>query len=99
MAHIQALQFVEMLELLPDNVALAERLAALLQGLGPHKQPEQWGVGSLTTWVASFTTYIVIVAQVYPSPVRDMLAYMRIIIREASKFGCYGWLTYVTVFR
>ena len=67
MARIQALQFVEMRELLPDNVALAEQLGALPQGLGPHKQPEQREVGSLTTWVASFATYIAIVAQVYPS--------------------------------
>ena len=98
-ARIQALQFVEMRELLPDNVALAERLAALLQGLGPHKQPEQQEVGSLTTWAASFATYIAIVAQICPNRVWDMLAYMRIIIREARKFGGHGWLTYDAVFR
>ena len=28
-----------------------------------------------------------------------MLAYMRLIIREATKFGGYGWLTYDAVFR
>ena len=57
-------KFVEMKELLPDNVDLAELLAALPQGLRSHKQPEQREVGSLTTRMASFATYIAIVAQI-----------------------------------
>ena len=37
--------------------------------------------------------------KVHPDRVTDMLAYMRLIIREASKFGGNGWLTYDAVFR
>ena len=100
--RIQALEFMDMRELLPDNIALAERLAGLPPGLAPPKPPgerEIGGDGALVTWVSSFATYVAIVAQAHPGRVADMLAYMRLIIREASKFGGKGWLTYDAVFQ
>ena len=97
--RIQALEFVEMRELLPDNLVLAERLETLPARLTPAKSPEQREVGSLLTWVSSFATYIAVVAQAHPDRVADMLAYMRLIIREARKYGGNGWLTYDMVFR
>ena len=102
MSRIQALEFVDMRELLPDNLALAERLAALPQGLAPPKPPgerEITGDKALLTWVSSFATYVAIVAEAHPSRVGDMLAYLRLIVREAGKFGGNGWLTYDSVFR
>lgn len=97
--RIQALEFVEMRELLPDSLVLAERLETLPARLTPAKSPEQREVGSLLTWVSSFATYIAVVAQAHPDRVADMLAYMRLIIREARKYGGNGWLTYDMVFR
>ena len=91
-----------MRELLPDNLALAERLAALPQGLAPPKPPgerEITGDKALMTWVSSFATYVAIIAEAHPARMGDMLAYMRLIVREASKFGGNGWLTYDAVFR
>ena len=91
-----------MRELLPDNIALAERLATLPQGLTPPKPPSEREIGvdrALLTWVSSFATYIAIVAEAHPGRVGDMLAYMRLIIREAGKFGGSGWLTYDSVYR
>ena len=43
--------------------------------------------------------YVSIVAEVHPERVSDMLAYLRLIVREACKFGSNGWLTYDSVFR
>ena len=99
---IQSLDFVEMRELLPDNIALTERLAALPSGLAQTKTPTEREIGgdrALITWVSSFATYIAIVAEAHPDRVTDMLAYMRLVTREASKFGGTGWLTYDLVFR
>ena len=99
---IQALEFIEMRELLPDNIALSERLAALPSALAQSKQPNEREIGgdrALATWVSSFSTYIAIVAEAHPARVRDMLAYLRLVVREASKFGGTGWLTYDAVFR
>ena len=49
--------------------------------------------------MSSFATYVAIVAEAHPGRVGDMLAYLRLIVREASKFGGNGWLTYDAVFR
>ena len=100
--RIQALEYIDMRELLPDNIALAERLATLPQGLTPPKPPSEREIGgdrALLTWVSSFATYIAIVAEAHPGRVGDMLAYMRLLIREAGKFGGSGWLTYDSVYR
>ena len=85
---IQALEFVEMRELLPENMALADRLEALPQRIGqPTRNPEQREIGSLYTWTACFATYIAVVSQAHPGRVVDMLACMRLIIREAHRHG------------
>ena len=76
-----------------DNVALAERLAALPPGLAPPKPPGEREIGgekALVTWVSSFSTYVAVVSLKHPERVADMLAYMRLMIREASKFGGNG---------
>ena len=86
-----------MRELLPDNIALAERLATLPSGLAHSKVPSEREIGgekALVTWF--FATYI---AEAHPERVCDMLAHMRLVVREASKFGGTGWLTYDSVFR
>ena len=88
-----------MRQLLPDNMALAERLEAL-PSHSPHlRPPETREIGSLPTWVSAFATYTAVVAEAHPQRVKDMLAYMRLIIREAMKYGGNGWATYDAVFR
>jgi hypothetical protein len=96
---IQSLEFIEMRDLLPDNIALAERLEALPTHRAPFKTPETREVGALSTWVSAFCTYVAVVAAAHPGRVRDMLAYMRLIVREAQKYGGSGWITYDQVFR
>ena len=91
-----------MRELLPDNIALTERLAALPSGVAHAKPPSEREIGgdkALATWMSSFATYIAIVAEAHPERVRDMLAYMRLVVREAGKFSGTGWLTYDSIFR
>ena len=65
----------------------------------PQKNAEQREIGSLITWALCFATYVAIVSQTHPEHTVDMLAYMRLIMREAHKHGGNGWLTYDTVFR
>jgi hypothetical protein len=88
-----------MQDLLPDNIALAERLEALPTHRSPAKAPETREVGALATWATAFSTYIAIVAAAHPGCVRDMLAYMHLLVREAQKYGGTGWITYDQVFQ
>ena len=91
-----------MRKLLPDNIALSERLTALPPGLAPPKPPGEREIGgdrALVTWVSSFATYVAIIAEAHPGRVCDMLVYMCLVMREASKFGGTVWLTYDVLFR
>ena len=93
-----------MRELLPDNIALTERLAALPQNLQVVRanQPQldnQREIASIASWSWAFTTYIAILSQAHPELTISRLAYMRNILREASRLGGQGWRTYDYVFR
>ena len=95
---IQAQEFVEMHELLPNNIALGEWLEALPNRPQTPKPVETRNVSSLLTWVLSFATYVAIVVDCRPSRVKDMMAYMRLIVREAMKHWGIGRATYDQVF-
>ena len=96
---IQALEFVEMRDLLPDNISLKEKLESLPGRPLSLREPVVREISSLSSWVSAFSTFIAIVAEVHPYRVKDMCAYMRLIVQEARKFGGTGWLTYDSVFR
>lgn len=94
-------QFVEMRELLADNISLVHQLEAIqgfppLQVLGAAR-PRLREVTSLSTWCYCFLGYMAILTS-DPST-RDQLAYARLIIREALRHGGAGWLDYDRAFR
>ena len=96
---IRALEFVEMRELLPDNISLKERLESLPNRSPSFRDPVVREISSLPTWISAFSSYIAIVAETHPVRVKDMCAYMRLIVQEAQKYGGNGWLTYDSIFR
>ena len=88
-----------MCDLLPDNIALAECLEALPTHRSPSKAPESWEVSALPTLVSVFSTYVATVAAAHAEHTKDMLAYLRLLVREAQKYRGSGWVTYDQVFR
>ena len=94
-------QFVEMRELLADNISLAHQLEAI-QGYSPlhvigATRPRLREVTSVSTWCYCFLGYMAILTT-DPST-RDQLAYARLMIREALRHGGAGWLDYDRAFR
>ena len=85
---IQDLAYID----LPDNLVLTEKLNALPSHATHHKSPEHCEITNIVTWVSCFSTYVAIVAHTHPQRVRDMMAYMRLMVREAHKHGGSGWL-------
>ena len=82
--RIQALEFVDMLELLTNNIALTEHLVVLPPGLPPQRTMAGRQIGgekAILSWVSSFATYVAVVAQAHPARTADMLAYTRLIVR------------------
>ena len=91
---IHTLEYVDMQELLPGNLALVEHLVALPQGLA-SKQREFAGGKALMTWVSSFATYVTIVAEVHPSKVWGLAGlHAPGGARRDQVWGQWGGLTY-----
>ena len=78
-------------------------LSAHLLGLPSSARQESYPqreIAGILPWTCAFTTYVAVVAQVHPERVKDMLAYMRLVVETAQKFKeGRGWLTYDTAFR
>ena len=95
---IQAGQFVEMKELLSDNIALLQQLDVfqgqcampVLPGALKSRLRE---VATLPSWLYSYLAYMA------DPTTRDRLAYGRLLLREAQRHGGAGWLDYDRVFR
>ncbi len=97
---IQSRQFVDMKELLSDNIALLQQLEATqgqaIQIIGPTR-PRLREVTSLATWSYCFLGYMAVLTT--DATTRDQLAYARLLIREAQRHGGQSWLDYDRAFR
>lgn len=100
---IRSGHFLEMKDLLADNISLLSQLEAL-QGPGPGPmqfigatRPRLREVSSLPSWCYCFLGFM---AAMTSDPVtRDQLAYARLIIKEAQRHGGLSWLDYDRAFR
>ena len=96
----QALEFIDMGDLLPDNLELKRREEtdpAKDNGLANRKRTRE--VTQQLTWVQCFTTYVAIVSASHPEKYKDLLAYIRLIVREAQRHGTDGWRQSDVMFR
>ena len=99
--RIQAGHFVEMRDLLTNNISLIQQMEAFnghctLPALPGMLKPRLREVSSLASWIYCFLAYVAIRAQ--DPTTRDMLAYARLLVREAQRHGGSGWLDYDWVF-
>ncbi len=100
--RILAGHFVERCDLLSDNIVLHDQLEAIqgqvnITNVPPSLCPRQREVPSLISWVYCFVAYIAVCSS--DTLCRDMLAYCRILIREALRHGGTGWQEYDRNFR
>ncbi len=95
-------QFVDMRDLLTDNVSLLQQLETFgghcsVPALPGALKPRLQEIATLPSWLYCFLAYVALKAE--DPGVRDMLAYARLLIREAQRHGGNGWLDYDRVFR
>ena len=91
-----------MRELLTDNISLNQQIDVLwghcaLPALPGVLKPRLRKIDSLSSWIYCFLAYVVIRSQ--EPRTRDMLAYARLLVREAQRHGGRGWLDYDRIFR
>ena len=92
--------FVDMAELLKDNLEMERRRSLVENGAMPpfqarHSRRE---IPDVLSWLHCFTLYAAVVCSKYPNKVKGLLAYQAFIISEARRGG-RGWLMYDGAFR
>ena len=97
--QIQKGEFVDMAELLRDNIE-AERRRTKEGGTGGCTSSQsRREVPDILSWIQCFGTYACIVAAVQPEKTQQLLAYQTMVVREARRCGGAGWQAYDTMFR
>ena len=89
-------EFVDMVELLQDNMEAERRRA---NGEGESALPRRREVPDILSWLQCFSMYAAVVGVQYPEKMKDLLAYQALIIAEHRRCGGRGWLLYDTAFR
>ena len=98
--NLQLLQYIDMAELLRDNLEAQRRAtSSITQSPSPTAQKYRREVPDLLSWVQCFGTDMAVITSKYPDRVRQLLAYQMLIIREARRCGGRGWLAYDSYFR
>ena len=101
--RIQSGHFVEMRDLLGNNVALSQHFEAVQSSLLAatflpfSTRLRLREISSLQSWIYCFLTYIAVRTSDWVT--RDWLVYARLIVRQASLHGGQGWLDYDRLFR
>lgn len=92
--------YVEMAELLRDNIEMERRGAAVdTSACSGTNRLQRREVPDFLSWLQCFGTYASIVGNHKPKKIRQLLAYQTIMIREARRCGGSGWQGYDAMFR
>ena len=100
--RIQAGEFVDMRDLLANNISLHNQLEDLhgqtqIASTPASLRPRLREIPSLSSWMYCFAAYMTV--RTGDTQTREMLAYCRLIIREALRHGSNGWPEYDHIFR
>ena len=88
-----------MRELLPDNMALTERLKALPRSAQQPQGHAQREVDSILTWACAFLVYMAVLHEAHPGKTKGLIAYMHNLIGEARRNERFSWRNYDAIFR
>ena len=95
-------EYVDMAELLRDNLEVERRASSTKQPAGStatvQNKPRR-EIPDLLSWVQCFGTYMAIITSQFPNRTKELLAYQTLIVREARRCGGRGWLAYDSYFR
>ena len=104
---IQKGEYVDMAELLKDNIEVGRRrveqggaggiAAAVCSWIGGRAGRRE--VPDVTSWAQCFCSYAAVFGEKYPHKTRELWAYMALIMREARRCGGNGWRDYDSMFR
>ena len=101
--QILAGRYVEMRDLLGDNMAVRRHFEDIQGSLGSNvvqiasSRPRVREVSTIPSWVCCFLTFLAVGTS--DPVVRERLAYAVLLVREAMRHGGQGWIEYDRLFR
>ena len=98
--QVQALEYVDFVELLPDNLEMLRRMQSSQAGQGKapsRRRPRQ--IMGIPTWVQCFAVYAGVLLQRHPGRALDLRGYLWLVVHEAQCHSGMGWLIYDARFR
>ena len=95
--QIQRGQFVDMRDLLADNVALRSHSDEVRDSLGANvvslaTGPRVRELSSIPSWICCYLTFLAVCTT--DAVTRERLAYAILLVREAMRHGGTGWVLY-----
>ena len=96
-AKIKAKEFVDMAEILRDNIELERRL--MNEVMPSTTRLSRREVPDLLSWVVCFSMFASVVSSLDPGKTKQLWAYLATVVREARRHGGKGWQTYDSMFR
>jgi hypothetical protein len=90
-------EFVDMAELLRDNMEAERRRAGMGSEATPRASRRE--IPDMLSWLHCFSLYAAVVGSRYPEKMKDLLAYQALMIAEHRRCGGRGWLLYDSAFR
>ena len=94
---IQRLEFVDLADLLRDNLEVQRRSVATESTQSTRNKRRE--ITDLLSWVSCFGAYAAVLTAKYPGLSKQLWAYQTMIVREARRCGGNGWLAYDSYFR
>ena len=89
---IEAGEFVDMAELLPD------RWGSTISLVGDETlrvpRPRRWTVTTILEWIQCFSIYLTVIANKQPQRIPDLLGYQRLIIESQIEYQGDTWMGY-----
>ena len=92
-------EFVDMAELLRDNIEAERRQGSDTGCSSGGGKPRRREIPDILSWIQCFGTYACVLASQRPEKLTQLLAYQTTVVREARRCGGTGWQGYDTMFR
>ena len=95
--------FIDMADLLKDNLEAERRRYSQEQGVGQpsYGQPPYYKreVPDMLSWLTCFSLYAAVITSKYPQKAKELWAYQAMMVSEQRRCGGRGWLLYDSAFR
>ena len=97
--RIQLLEFVDMVELLPESWRLEETRdeGCCSHVRRPHSRRAL--VTDIAVWVECFSMYVAVLAPLFPHHIADFMGYQRTIVRASRNYEGTAWASYDVAFQ